>query len=67
MGRVIRMRVLLTNGAQAKNVFWQVGSSATINTSAAWAGNIISLASISMGTDATLLGRAMARNGAVTL
>ena len=60
-------QVLLTNGAQAKNVFWQVGSSATINTSAAWAGNIIALASISMGTDATLVGRAMARNGAVTL
>lgn len=60
-------QVILTNGAAAKNVFWQVGSSATINTSAAWAGNIISLASISMGTDATLLGRAMARNGAVTL
>ena len=60
-------QVILTNGAQAKNVFWQVGSSATINTSAAWQGNIIALASISMGTDATLVGRAMARNGAVTL
>ena len=60
-------QVLLTNGAQAKNVFWQVGSSATINTSAAWAGNIISLASISLGTDASLVGRALARNGAVTL
>jgi hypothetical protein len=60
-------QVLLVNGASAKNVFWQVGSSATINGSAAWAGNIIALASISMGTDATLNGRAMARNAAVTL
>lgn len=60
-------QVILTNGASAKNVFWQVGSSATINASSAWAGNIIALASISLNTDATLLGRAMARNGAVTL
>jgi len=60
-------QVILINGASAENIFWQVGSSATINTSAAWAGNIISLASISLNTDATLLGRAMARNGAVTL
>jgi hypothetical protein len=60
-------QVILINGASAKNVFWQVGSSATINGSSAWAGNVIALASISMGTDATLLGRAMARNGAVTL
>ncbi len=60
-------QVILVNGANANNVFWQVGSSATINGSAAWAGNIIAYASISMGTDATLNGRAMAQNGAVTL
>ncbi len=60
-------QVLLINGASANNVFWQVGSSATINAAAAWAGNIIALASISLNTDATLQGRAMARNGAVTL
>jgi hypothetical protein len=60
-------QVLLINGANANNVFWQVGSSATINGSAAWAGNIIAYASVSLGTDATLLGRAMAQNGAVTL
>jgi hypothetical protein len=60
-------QVLLINGANAKNVFWQVGSSATINSNAAWAGNIIAYASISLGTDATLNGRAMAQNGAVTL
>lgn len=60
-------QVILINGASAKNVFWQVGSSATINAAAAWQGNIIAFTAITMGTDATLQGRAMARNGAVTL
>jgi hypothetical protein len=60
-------QVILLNGASAKNVFWQVGSSATINAGAAWVGNIIAYTSITLGTDATLLGRAMASNGAVTL
>jgi Ice-binding-like/Bacterial Ig domain len=60
-------RVLLTGGAQACNVFWQVGSSAAIGTSSAFVGNILALTSISMTTGATLDGRALARNGAVTL
>jgi hypothetical protein len=60
-------RVLLIGGAQACNVFWQVGSSATIGTSSAFAGNVLALTSISMTTGATLQGRALARNGAVTL
>lgn len=60
-------QVLLINGASAKNVFWQVGSSATINGSAAWVGNILAHTSITLGTDATLLGRAMASTGDVTL
>jgi Ice-binding-like/Bacterial Ig domain len=60
-------RVLLTGGAQACNVFWQVGSSATIGTSSTFVGNILALTSISMTTGATLDGRALARNGAVTL
>ncbi|MES2390670.1 MAG: ice-binding family protein, partial [Acidobacteriota bacterium] len=60
-------QVLLINGASAKNVFWQVGSSATINGSAAWQGNILAYTAISFGTDATLVGRAMASNGAVTM
>jgi hypothetical protein len=60
-------QVLLINGANAKNVFWKVGSSATINGTAAWAGNILAYASISFGTDATLTGRALAQNAAVTL
>jgi hypothetical protein len=60
-------QVLLINGASAANVFWQVGTSATINGAAAWQGNILAYASISLGTDATLQGRALAENGAVTL
>jgi hypothetical protein len=61
-------RVLLTNGAQACNVFWQVGSSATIATSTAFAGTILALQSITVNTNATIeAGRVLARNGAVTL
>jgi hypothetical protein len=60
-------RVVLIGGAQPCNVFWQVGSSATIGTSSAFAGNILALTSISLTTGATLDGRALARNGAVTL
>lgn len=59
--------VVLIGSAQAKNVFWQVGSSATIGTSSAMKGNILALSSISFASDATLLGRALARNGAVSL
>jgi Ice-binding-like len=59
--------VLLINGAQACNVWWQVGSSATIGVGSAFAGNIMALASITMTTGASLNGRAIARNGAVTL
>jgi Ice-binding-like/Putative Ig domain len=60
-------QVVLTGGAQAANVFWQVGSSATINTSAIFAGTILAQASVSLGTGASLNGRALARTGAVTL
>ena len=60
-------RVLFIGGAQACNVFWQVGSSATIGVGSAFAGSILALTSISMTTGATLHGRALARNGAVTL
>jgi hypothetical protein len=59
--------VALINGAQAANVFWQIGSSATLGTSSTFSGNILALSSISLGTGAVLQGRALARNGAVTL
>ena len=59
--------VVTTNGAQACNVFWQVGSSATIGTGTAFAGNVLALTSITLATNASLSGRALAQNGAVTL
>jgi hypothetical protein len=59
--------VVLINGAQAKNVYWQVGTSATIGTASKWQGNIVALTSITLVDNATLIGRALARNGAVTL
>jgi len=58
--------IVLINGAQAKNVYWQVGSSATIGTASQWKGNILALTSISLLDNANLIGRALARNGAVS-
>lgn len=49
------------------NVFWQIGSSATLGTGTTFVGNILALSSITMNTGTTLRGRALARNGAVTL
>ena len=60
-------QVILSGGAQAANIFWQVGSSATIGTTSVFKGNILALTSIAMNTGATLDGRALARNGAVAL
>jgi hypothetical protein len=60
-------QVLLVNGAQACNVFWQVGSSATLGTGSVFRGSILALTDITVTTAATLEGRVLARNGAVTL
>lgn len=59
--------VNLTNGAEASNVFWAVGSSASLGGATDFAGNIIALASITLVTDASVDGRLLALNGAVTL
>jgi Ice-binding-like/Bacterial Ig-like domain (group 3) len=59
--------VNLINGANACNVFWQVGSSATLGTNSTFRGTILALASITVTTGVTIQGRALARNGAVTL
>ena len=57
-------QILLTNGAKASNVWWQVGSSATIGTYADFKGNILADTSVTLGTSATSCGRLLA--GAVT-
>ena len=59
-------QVILTGGAQARNVFWQVGSSATLGTSSVFVGTVMAYASITMNASSTLNGRALAQNGAVT-
>ena len=59
--------VSLVNGAQSCNVFWQVGSSATLGTGSNFGGTIMALTSITMTTGVTLVGRALARNGSVTM
>lgn len=60
-------QVILSGGARAENIFWQVGSSATIGGSSVFKGNILADQSITMGTGAILDGRALARNGEVAL
>ncbi len=52
--------VLIINGGNACNVFWRVGSSATLNTTTAFQGNILALANISALTGATVRGRLLA-------
>jgi hypothetical protein len=59
--------VTLSNGAQACNVYWQVGSSATLGASATMSGHVIALASISTGLASTVNGQLIATTGAVTL
>ena len=59
--------MVLVNGARPCNVFWQVGSSATLGTGSAFRGNILALTSITVTTGVTIDGRVLARNGAVTL
>ena len=60
-------QVILSGGATSGNVFWQVGSSATLGTSTIFAGTVMAQASVSLSTTATLNGRALARTGAVSL
>jgi hypothetical protein len=60
-------QVILTNGALAANVYWQVGTSATLGTTSVFQGTIMADQAITLGTGATLTGRALARIAAVNL
>ena len=59
--------VKLVDGAQAGDVFWEVGTSATLGSSSSFAGNLLASASITAGTGATVDGRLLAEVGSVTL
>jgi hypothetical protein len=59
--------VALINGAQACNVFWQIGSSATLDDDTVFVGNILAHDSITLNARATVTGRALAMNAAVTM
>lgn len=60
-------KVILTGGALASNIFWQVGTSATLGTTSVFKGTIMADQSISMNSGATIEGRLFARIAAVTL
>lgn len=60
-------QVILAGGAKAENIYWQVSSSASFGTTTVMKGTILALESITFDTGATLEGKALARNGAITL
>lgn len=60
-------KVILAGGAQASNIFWQVGSSATFGTTSVFKGTVMAMQSITFNTGASLTGRALARTGAVVM
>lgn len=60
-------KVFLAGGAQASNIFWQVGSSATFGTTSVMKGNILAMQAITFNTGATLDGKALARTSAVVM
>lgn len=59
--------VVLVNGASPCNVYWQIGSSATLDTTTVFQGNLMALTDISLNAGATVFGRVLARNGQVSL
>lgn len=60
-------QVILTGGAKAANVYWQVGSSATLDTGSTFKGNILAQESITAKTNAVIEGRLLTQTGAVTM
>ncbi|MFN8361840.1 MAG: choice-of-anchor D domain-containing protein [Candidatus Kapaibacterium sp.] len=61
------IKIILAGGAQASNIFWQVGTSATLGTYSVFKGTILADQSITFGTGATMDGRALAFSAAVTM
>lgn len=59
--------VVLINGAQASNIFWQIGSSATLGANTQFAGTMLAFTSITLGSGTTVNGRTLAEGGAVAL
>jgi len=59
--------VILRGGALAKNIFWQISSSATLGANTLFKGNLLAMTSITLDSGASITGRLFARNGAVTL
>lgn len=59
--------IILTGGAQAKNVYWQTGASATIGAGTSFNGNILALNSITLNSGATVVGRLLARTGSISM
>lgn len=59
-------QIILSGGAEARNIYWQVGSAAVIGTTAVFKGNILAYQSVTMNTGSTMEGRALASNAAVT-
>jgi hypothetical protein len=60
-------KVILSGGASAANIFWQVGTSATFGTTSVFKGTVMAMQSITFNTGATLDGRALARSGAIVM
>ncbi len=63
----VSSKVILANSTQACNVFWQVGSSATLGASSTFIGNIMALISVTLNNSAKVEGSVLARTAAVTL
>jgi len=60
-------KVILSGGASASNIFWQVGSSATFGTTSVFKGTVLVMQSITFNTGASLDGRALTRTGGITM